>query len=276
MNEVKISPRGTRAQDSSIPSATNMSNAQREREISRPFISTTNSASPHRQSLAVRIANTLLTLRPPPLSPTPSPPTKPPPSNAITLVCISDTHNAQPSLPAGDILLHAGDLSSYDTFAEVQAQLTWLNSQPHKHKGVIAGNHDLLLDSAFVEARPWHLLENGKLGPGRGKGELDWGGVTYLENSFTEVVVRGRMVRVYGSPYVPDCGSFAFQYPSHSEDFWKGTVPEGTDLVLAHTPRALYVDGGEGVSAPLEGGEEGEWWWFVGISTMLAGEWRWI
>ncbi|KAH8838858.1 hypothetical protein MCOR27_010049 [Pyricularia oryzae] len=53
-------------------------------------------------------------------------------------------------LPPGDSLVHAGDLSQYGTLAEIQAQLTWLAAQPHRHKVVVAGNHDLLLDSEFA------------------------------------------------------------------------------------------------------------------------------
>jgi hypothetical protein len=40
-------------------------------------------------------------------APAPSPPDHP-----ITVVCISDTHNTQPPIPYGDLLLHAGDLSA--------------------------------------------------------------------------------------------------------------------------------------------------------------------
>lgn len=32
------------------------------------------------------------------------------------------------SIPPGDILLHAGDLTNYGTFDELQAQLMWLTS----------------------------------------------------------------------------------------------------------------------------------------------------
>lgn len=213
-----------------------MPNATQDIKISRPFLGTAMSSS--KDTLSARLANEVLKIRPP-LSKLESKP----PEDPITLVCISDTHNARPALPAGGILLHAGDLSEYGTFTEIQAQLTWLNSQPHTHKIVIAGNHDLLLDSAFVAARPWHSLENGK--PGRERGELEWGGITYLENSSVEIVVRGRRIRVFGSPYVPKCGSFAFQYPPHS-DYWKDIVPDGTDVLIAHTPPALYADGGKG------------------------------
>ena len=72
----------------------------------------------------------------------------------MSVVCISDTHNSRPSLPDGDVILHAGDLSQYGTFNEVQDQLDWLNTQPHQHKIVIAGNHDLILDEAFVKNHP--------------------------------------------------------------------------------------------------------------------------
>lgn len=63
-------------------------------------------------------------------------------------ICVSDTHNATPALPPGDILIHAGDLTVHGTFDEVQAQLHWLPSQPHIHKITIARNHDIPLDEA--------------------------------------------------------------------------------------------------------------------------------
>lgn len=61
------------------------------------------------------------------------------PLNPIRVVCISDTHDLQPELPDGDLLLHAGDLTSKGTFNQLQAQLTWLNNQSHRYKVIIAG-----------------------------------------------------------------------------------------------------------------------------------------
>lgn len=57
---------------------------------------------------------------------------KPDISTSIRVACVSDTHNSQPELPDGDILLHAGDLWQYGTFDEIQKQLDWLNAQSHK------------------------------------------------------------------------------------------------------------------------------------------------
>lgn len=89
----------------------------------------------------------------------------------IRIVCISDTHNTHPTLPNGDILLHAGDLTQYGTFAELQNQLDWLRGQPHQTKIVIGGNHDLVLDASFVERYPDREV-------GR-REDLEWGEVIY-------------------------------------------------------------------------------------------------
>ena len=56
----------------------------------------------------------------------------------IRVVCISDTHNTQPQLPEGDLLIHAGDLTQSGTHAELEAQIGWLDRQPHRFKLEIA------------------------------------------------------------------------------------------------------------------------------------------
>jgi calcineurin-like phosphoesterase family protein len=85
-------------------------------------------------------------------SPSASLPWSLPPQPPITIVCVSDTHNKTPPVPDGDIFLHGGDLTSKGTFTELQAQLHWINTLSHRHKIVIAGNHDFLLDQKFVES----------------------------------------------------------------------------------------------------------------------------
>jgi len=57
----------------------------------------------------------------------------------VTIVCIADTHNQQPGLPNGNLLLHAGDLTQHGSFDELQAQLDWLNKQKYQFKVIIAG-----------------------------------------------------------------------------------------------------------------------------------------
>ncbi|KAF5017585.1 hypothetical protein F66182_10475 [Fusarium sp. NRRL 66182] len=173
-------------------------------------------------------------------------------SQLISVVCISDTHNTFPSpLPMGDILVHAGDLSQYGTFAEVQAQLKWLASQPHPYKVVIAGNHDLILDSNFVSAHPDRELNR----PGQSRSDLDWGGIHYLEHDYIDLCLKhlSRTIRIFGSPWTPRFGNFAFQYGPEADVFsWKASIPPRTDLMLVHGPPKGHLDdGGRGCPALL-------------------------
>lgn len=168
-----------------------------------------------------------------------APPAGTPP---IRIVCISDTHNSQPSVPDADILLQAGDLTNNGTFEELQAQLDWLKSLPHRNKVVIAGNHDRLLDAEYVEHFPDRICE----GPGTSRSDLDWGDLIYLNDTTTDVHLSGgRTLYIYGSPLTEQCGTFAFQYPPIRE-VWKNRIPDETDsdVVLVHGPPRGYLDNG--------------------------------
>jgi hypothetical protein len=46
----------------------------------------------------------------------------------MNLVMVSDTHGARPSLPAGDVLVHCGDLTHLGSFAELRSEVEWLKS----------------------------------------------------------------------------------------------------------------------------------------------------
>ena len=171
----------------------------------------------------------------------------------VRIICISDTHNKTPPLPLGDILIHAGDLTTHGTFDELQAQLRWLSSQPHSHKIVIAGNHDIILD----EASDTKLLARGEDSAAK-REELDWSGIQYLQDEAItlELPVPGhgkhqvRKVKIYGSPMTPELGLWAFQYPP-IRDVWTNRVPDDADIVVVHGPPALYGDC-DGEKGPTE------------------------
>lgn len=149
------------------------------------------------------------------------------------MICISDTHNNQPKLPDGDVLIHAGDLSQSGSLKELQEQLSWLRSQMHPVKVVVAGNHDLLLD------------QNQDGNGGRTASErqqLDWGDIIYLQDSLTTVkCANGRSLRIYGSPYSPRHGNWAFQYPRDA-NIWKDRIPEKIDVLITHGPPKAHLD----------------------------------
>ena len=76
-------------------------------------------------------------------------------SGFTRIVGISDTHNLHGklrNLPVGDILVHAGDFSQWGTLSEVRMFAEWFGNQPFKHKILVPGNHDVILDRAFMRA----------------------------------------------------------------------------------------------------------------------------
>lgn len=73
------------------------------------------------------------------------------------------------------MVVHAGDFTQSGSFQELQAALTWLRAQTHPTKIVIAGNHELLLNSAWREP-------SGKAPAMSERAKLDCGDIIYLEN----------------------------------------------------------------------------------------------
>lgn len=58
------------------------------------------------------------------------------------VVATSDTHLEQPSLPDGDVLIHAGDLINDGLESEFLQGINWLADHPHPVKIYVPGNHD--------------------------------------------------------------------------------------------------------------------------------------
>ncbi|PGH16221.1 hypothetical protein AJ80_05244 [Polytolypa hystricis UAMH7299] len=160
-----------------------------------------------------------------------------PSQSGVTVVCISDTHNCQPRLVDGDILIHAGDLTQSGSLKEVQATIDWLNSQPHAQKVVIAGNHDLILDNNYRYHPSSHP------GAFHRKESVNWGDVTYLQNS--SVTLRcshDRELKIYGSPFSLRHGNWAFQYPRTTNIWDEHSIPADTDILITHGPPQGHLD----------------------------------
>ena len=156
-----------------------------------------------------------------------------PRSSRVRLVCISDTHTHTTDIPDGDVLIHAGDMCNAGTYAELQDQIDWIDSMPHPHKILVAGNHD-----SYLDPRSRRKADSGE--------RINWGGSTYLQHSATVLEFKGkgnRRLQFYGAPQIPRCGddNFAFQYERH-EDAWSCTIPEGIDVLITHTPPRHHLD----------------------------------
>ncbi|KAI0204248.1 Metallo-dependent phosphatase [Astrocystis sublimbata] len=148
--------------------------------------------------------------------------------NAVSVVCVSDTHNSQCAIPDGDILIHAGDLTHSGSLQEIQAAIEWLREQPHPIKIAIAGNHDVLLDPG---------KENDDE-----RNRIDWGDIMYLQDSSATITCpNGRRLNVYGNPRSRRNGNWAFQYP-RGENVWANSVPDNTDILITHGPPRAHLD----------------------------------
>lgn len=124
-------------------------------------------------------------------------------------------------VPPGDLLLHAGDHSRRGTVEEVRASADWLRAQPHAHKVVLAGNHDFCLEMAGTS------------------GSEIFAGMTYLQDEAVEIAG----MRIYGSPWTPEFGRWAFQKARGpaSAEVWD-QIPDGLDILLTHGPPAGIGD----------------------------------
>lgn len=138
-------------------------------------------------------------------------------SDPLRLVLLSDTHSrhAAHDIPPGDVLVHAGDLTDVGRIPEVAAVDAFFARQPHRHKVVIAGNHDFLFERDPKTARA--LMKS----------------VTYLEDS--GATVAG--LRFWGSPWQPWFYDWAFNLPEGAPlaEKW-ALIPEGIDVLVTHGP----------------------------------------
>lgn len=162
-------------------------------------------------------------------------PFRPPKDKApIRIVCLSDTHDQIPKkVPDGDLLIHAGDLTNAGTVDDIQSQIDWLASLPHRHKVLIAGNHD-----------SWFDVRSRKLEDKKTARRPDFKGLHYLQNSSVALdFADGRKLNVYGAADLPTCGGSdnAFQY-SPDRHPWACRIPMDTDVLVTHTPPKGHLD----------------------------------
>ena len=145
----------------------------------------------------------------------------------MKIMFLSDTHGRHleitelyGELPYVDIIVHSGDCTRYGEFEETDLFMNWFSKQNSKHKVLVAGNHDFVLQQ--MDRRNWLLANNY--------------GVTYLEDSFINIDGIG----IYGSPWSPVFGMWAFMKNRNAEldEVWQKVPTDGSvDLLVTHTPR---------------------------------------
>jgi len=135
----------------------------------------------------------------------------------MRIVAVADTHLFTSDLvvPDGDVFIHAGDLCRGGDLDELREAAAWIEALPHRHKIVVAGNHD------------WCFVHD----PAAARALL--GNMHYLEDA--ELVLDG--IRFYGSPWQPEFNDWAFNLPRGEAiaAVWR-KIPAGLDVLITHGP----------------------------------------
>jgi predicted phosphodiesterase len=141
----------------------------------------------------------------------------------MRIVLISDTHglHRQLEVPAGDLLIHAGDFTMNSKPGWMYRHFDiWLGELPHRFKIVIPGNHDWLLEDP------------------RNRGAIT--NATLLIDSGLEV----EGLKIWGSPTTPLYGgAFGMSRPEGRKRHWE-QIPEGLDILITHGPPLGILDHG--------------------------------
>ena len=184
-------------------------------------------------------------------------------------VCVSDTHNATANgsfkLPKGDVLIHAGDLTNQGSFTELQKTLKWIEEADFEAKIVIAGkttltshgrtslltppgNHDITLDKSFYNQHGLYFHNQNPQDADECKSLMKKASsILYLEHEAAVIRLLAAdgprtQFKVFGSPYSPAKGLWAFGYsPTEATQLWN-RIPFDTDVVVTHTPSKYHCD----------------------------------
>ncbi|KAI1438311.1 Metallo-dependent phosphatase-like protein [Xylaria sp. CBS 124048] len=177
-------------------------------------------------------------------------PTRPQRTRRTRFVCISDTHNHTVKLPKGDVLIHCGDLTNQGSYNELSKQVEWLEQADFECKIVVAGNHDLTLDTDFYNKHGAHRFNATPQVPADCQALLTGAKtLTYLVHERHIVKLTSpsgprTTFSVFGSPYSPAWGGeWAYQY-SRDEDakaLW-AQIPLDTDILITHGPAHTHCD----------------------------------
>lgn len=154
----------------------------------------------------------------------------------MRIVALSDTHNKHRDLEPielGDVLVHTGDFTNYGKYDEVKDFMDWFSSQPHEHKVVTFGNHEL----GICPLQKY-------------RGYLD---TMELINSYRNVNVLFDSsvnidgVKFYGTPWCDGEWHVMYRWGFYVNNTHRlkelfGNIPDDTDILLSHVPPHGILD----------------------------------
>jgi Icc-related predicted phosphoesterase len=154
----------------------------------------------------------------------------------MRITVISDTHTKHHQLTndliGGDLIIHAGDISSMGYFEEIKDFCNWYESLNQYDNSVfIAGNHDWGFQDNKVQINS--LIDS-----------YEW--ITYLEDSKLTFVNKEatEMCSIWGTPWQPEFHNWAFNLPRNGwelQEKWM-RIPSDIDILVTHGPPFGILD----------------------------------
>jgi len=130
-------------------------------------------------------------------------------------------------VPGGDVLIFCGDMCTTGTIGQAIKTSHFLNKLPHKHKIIVAGNHDF----PFAQMDPHVIVPRG---------------VSYLCDTSMRVRVPDTdiLLKIHGMPWTPEFYNWAFMMPRNSEQMSRRVdeIPDNVDILITHGPPYGILD----------------------------------
>jgi predicted phosphodiesterase len=149
----------------------------------------------------------------------------------VKICVISDTHgkHRQLKLPEADVLIHCGDSTMMGRANESLDFYTWFVEQPFDYKCLIGGNHDFNWERDYRSS-----LDK------RYSISID-GNPKYQYLMDYEIEIEG--VKIYGSPWTPKFGNWAFMLPRGEpiKSKWD-LIPDDVEILVTHGPAKGILD----------------------------------
>lgn len=164
----------------------------------------------------------------------------------MLLVVISDTHGKHEELgelPPGDVLIHCGDFSSFGECEEVASFMKWFAAQPHKHKLLVPGNHEVgLCTKKTMMIGTEQFVKDRAANYDVIRGYRDQNVHLLVDRS---IVIDG--IKFHGTPWCGGSpsvmgrwGFYLYQDEHRRKQFSK--IADDTDVLISHSPPYGILD----------------------------------
>lgn len=147
----------------------------------------------------------------------------------MKILNISDTHSKHRKIPDAwlvnaDMIICAGDISTYGYVNEIIDFLDWFSKLNYKYKIFILGNHDWLGQDNPQKFR--EILSQ-------------YPDIIYLENDYVEI----EGIKIYGTPVTPFFFNWAFNVDRGPDilEYWN-RIPFDTHILITHGPVYSILD----------------------------------